>query len=182
MRASYSFVIRHSSFGFLIMAIAVPRPKLSWRERFNLPAIAAGMRSRSSISRTRFSAARKVTMQYPEEKWDSILPEHYRGAPALVRDTTVVCVRRFVSLRIHLPAPRDQNHSGGNSHRPTASPRSRNIPRNSISTWSAAFSAACARKFARNGDFFCAKITPLPGFNARGDGPSQRQNCWRSAA
>jgi len=29
----------------------------------------------------------KVTMQYPEEKWDSSLPEHYRGAPALVRDT-----------------------------------------------------------------------------------------------
>ena len=29
----------------------------------------------------------KVTLQYPEEKWDSQMPEHYRGAPALVRDT-----------------------------------------------------------------------------------------------
>ena len=29
----------------------------------------------------------KVTMQYPEEKWDSSLPEHYRGAPALVPPT-----------------------------------------------------------------------------------------------
>ena len=28
----------------------------------------------------------KVTMQYPEQKWDSSLPDHYRGAPALVRD------------------------------------------------------------------------------------------------
>ena len=28
----------------------------------------------------------KVTMQYPEEKWDSHLPEYYRGAPALVKD------------------------------------------------------------------------------------------------
>ena len=27
-----------------------------------------------------------VTMQYPEEKWDESLPEHYRGAPALVTD------------------------------------------------------------------------------------------------
>ena len=28
----------------------------------------------------------KVTMQYPEQKWDSHLPDHYRGAPALVKD------------------------------------------------------------------------------------------------
>src|SRR6266699_2736352 len=28
----------------------------------------------------------KVTMQYPEQKWDNSLPDHYRGAPALVRD------------------------------------------------------------------------------------------------
>jgi NADH-quinone oxidoreductase subunit I len=25
-------------------------------------------------------------MQYPEERWDEHLPEHYRGAPALVTD------------------------------------------------------------------------------------------------
>ena len=28
----------------------------------------------------------KVTMQYPEEKWDAELPEYYRGAPTLVTD------------------------------------------------------------------------------------------------
>ena len=28
----------------------------------------------------------KVTMQYPEQKWDAHMPEHYRGAPALVKD------------------------------------------------------------------------------------------------
>ncbi len=29
---------------------------------------------------------KKVTMQYPEEKWDAHLPNHYRGAPTLVMD------------------------------------------------------------------------------------------------
>src|SRR5947209_16380823 len=29
----------------------------------------------------------KITMQYPEEKWDGSLPDYYRGAPALVRDS-----------------------------------------------------------------------------------------------
>ena len=28
----------------------------------------------------------KVTMQYPEEKWDDQLPDYYRGAPTLVTD------------------------------------------------------------------------------------------------
>ncbi|MEI6871194.1 MAG: 4Fe-4S binding protein, partial [Verrucomicrobiota bacterium] len=28
----------------------------------------------------------KIVMQYPEEKWDSHLPEYYRGAPTLVTD------------------------------------------------------------------------------------------------
>src|SRR5438093_1521502 len=28
----------------------------------------------------------QVTMQYPEQRWDTSLPDHYRGAPALVRD------------------------------------------------------------------------------------------------
>jgi len=40
----------------------------------------------------------KVTMQYPEEKWDDQMPEHYRGAPALVRDTMVVSVRCLSAL------------------------------------------------------------------------------------
>src|SRR5438874_9197696 len=48
-------------------------------------------------------------------------------------------------------------------HRPIASPKSRNIPRNSISTWSAAFSAACAKKSAQSRRSSSVKITPSPG-------------------
>jgi NADH-quinone oxidoreductase subunit I len=42
------------------------------------------MASRCGIQNRLFGRT-KVTMQYPE-KWDSHLPEHYRGAPALVHD------------------------------------------------------------------------------------------------
>src|ERR1700686_2168436 len=69
------------------MAIIVPRPKLNWRERLYLPAIAAGMMITIKHLKNMLLGRTKVTMQYPEEKWDSEMPEHYRGAPALVRDT-----------------------------------------------------------------------------------------------
>jgi NADH-quinone oxidoreductase subunit I len=90
----HSFVIRHSCFGILIMAITVSRPKLNWRERAYLPAILSGMAITIKHFGNMLFGRTKVTMQYPGEKWDSQMPEHYRGAPALVRDETgrVRCV------------------------------------------------------------------------------------------
>jgi len=68
------------------MAYTVPRPKLSLSEKMYLPAIAAGLRiTMRHLWRTATGKTR-VTMQYPEERWDDSLPEHYRGAPTLVTD------------------------------------------------------------------------------------------------
>jgi NADH-quinone oxidoreductase subunit I len=69
------------------MAVTVPRPKLNWRERMYLPAIVAGLAITLKHFKNMLLGHTKVTMQYPEEKWDSSLPDHYRGAPALVRDS-----------------------------------------------------------------------------------------------
>jgi NADH-quinone oxidoreductase subunit I len=76
------------------MAITVSRPKLNLRERLYLPAILTGMAITLRHFRNMLFGRTKVTMQYPEEKWDANLPEHYRGAPALVKDDTgrVRCV------------------------------------------------------------------------------------------
>ena len=76
------------------MAITVRRPKLNFRERIYLPAILGGMAITFRHLKNMLLGRTKVTMQYPEEKWDSHLPEHYRGAPALVKDDTgrVRCV------------------------------------------------------------------------------------------
>jgi len=76
------------------MPITVARPKLSWSERIYLPAILSGMAITLKHFKNMLFGRTKVTMQYPEEKWDSQMPEHYRGAPALVRDQTgrVRCV------------------------------------------------------------------------------------------
>src|SRR5207249_9486369 len=68
------------------MAITVPRPKLNWRERLYLPAIVAGLAITFKHFKNMLLGRTKVTMQYPEQKWDSSLPDHYRGAPALVQD------------------------------------------------------------------------------------------------
>ncbi len=68
------------------MAIVVKRPKLKWWEHLYLPAIVGGMRVTLGHLIKTLSGKKKVTMQYPEEKWDENLPEHYRGAPALVTD------------------------------------------------------------------------------------------------
>ena len=57
----------------------VQRKKLSLWERSYLPAIFRGFRVT-----LRHFFRRKVTMQYPEEKW--VVPEGYRGAPYLVAD------------------------------------------------------------------------------------------------
>ncbi len=68
------------------MAIIVERPKLKWWEQLYIPALISGMRVTLGHLISILSRKTKVTMQYPEEKWDSHLPEHYRGAPALVKD------------------------------------------------------------------------------------------------
>ncbi len=57
----------------------VKRAKLSLWERLYLPAVIGGFKVT-----IRHFFKKKVTMQYPEEKW--VVPEGYRGAPYLVKD------------------------------------------------------------------------------------------------
>lgn len=57
----------------------VDRKKLNFWERLYFPAIAGGFK----VTMHHFFS-KKVTMQYPEEKWT--VPEGYRGAPYLVKD------------------------------------------------------------------------------------------------
>jgi NADH-quinone oxidoreductase subunit I len=61
------------------MAMIVPRKPLTFWERLYLPAVWAGFKVT-----LRHFFRRKVTMQYPEERW--VVPPGYRGAPYLVRD------------------------------------------------------------------------------------------------
>ena len=68
------------------MAITVRRPNLNWFEKLYLPAIFSGMVITIRHLKNMLICRTKVTMQYPEQKWDSHLPEHYRGAPELVKD------------------------------------------------------------------------------------------------
>ena len=68
------------------MAYVVKRPKLTIIERLYLPAILAGLKITIGHFFRRMTGRSKVTMQYPEERWDSNLPEYYRGAPTLVKD------------------------------------------------------------------------------------------------
>ena len=69
------------------MAFRVPRPNLSLAERLYLPAIVSGLFITIRHFRRMLFGQTKVTMEYPEEKPDSHLPDYYRGAPALVQDT-----------------------------------------------------------------------------------------------
>jgi NADH-quinone oxidoreductase subunit I len=57
----------------------VDRKPLSWWERLYVPSILAGFRVT-----LRHFFRKKVTMQYPEERW--VVPPGYRGAPYLVKD------------------------------------------------------------------------------------------------
>ena len=57
----------------------VNRKPLSFWERLYLPAILGGLKVT-----WRHFWKKKVTMQYPEEKW--VVPPDYRGAPYLVKD------------------------------------------------------------------------------------------------
>jgi NADH-quinone oxidoreductase subunit I len=68
------------------MAYSVPRPKLTLSEKVYLPAVVAGLRITIKHFFDILLGKKKVTMQYPEEKWDADLPSHYRGAPTLVKD------------------------------------------------------------------------------------------------
>ena len=69
------------------MAIVVKRPKLTILEKMYIPSIVKGLFiTLSHAVKMVLGRAEKVTMQYPEEKWDDELPEYYRGAPALVKD------------------------------------------------------------------------------------------------
>jgi hypothetical protein len=82
------------------MALVVNRPKLSLVERLYLPAILGGLAITLKHLKKLIFGETKVTMQYPEERWDSHLPSWYRGAPALVKD-------ELPTLRVHLPAAGD---------------------------------------------------------------------------
>ncbi len=68
------------------MAYTIPRPKLTLADKLYLPAIAAGLAITFKHLKNRLTGKTKITMQYPEEKWDSQLPDYYRGAPTLVKD------------------------------------------------------------------------------------------------
>lgn len=68
------------------MALVVQRAKLSLFEKLYLPALLGGLLITLKHFKDRFLGKTKVTMLYPEEKWDEHLPEHYRGAPTLVTD------------------------------------------------------------------------------------------------
>jgi NADH-quinone oxidoreductase subunit I len=59
--------------------VKVDRPALTLADRLVFPAILKGMAITAS-----HLFEKKVTMQYPEEKWT--LPEYYRGVPCLVKD------------------------------------------------------------------------------------------------
>lgn len=68
------------------MAYTVPRPNLTWREKLYLPQVIGGLAITFKHLKNMLLGRTKVVMQYPEEKWDAHMPEHYRGAPTLVRD------------------------------------------------------------------------------------------------
>jgi NADH-quinone oxidoreductase subunit I len=68
------------------MAYTVRRPNLTFWEKLYLPNIIAGLLITLKHFLDGIQGRKKVTMQYPEEKWDAELPEHYRGAPTLVKD------------------------------------------------------------------------------------------------
>jgi len=58
----------------------IKRTPLNWLERLYIPSLINGFK----VTLSHFFG-KKVTMQYPEEKWT--VPEGYRGAPYLVQDS-----------------------------------------------------------------------------------------------
>jgi NADH-quinone oxidoreductase subunit I len=90
--------------------VIVKRAKLNWWERLYGPAFLNGFKVT-----LRHFFKKKVTMQYPEERW--VVPDGYRGAPYLVKDQegNTKCVScqlcEFVcppkAIRITPPGPVD---------------------------------------------------------------------------
>jgi len=68
------------------MVRVVNRPKLTLAEKLFLPAIIAGLAITFRHILSTVTGRKKVTMQYPEERWDDHLPPNYRGTPTLVTD------------------------------------------------------------------------------------------------
>ncbi|RYD33751.1 MAG: NADH-quinone oxidoreductase subunit I [Verrucomicrobiaceae bacterium] len=68
------------------MSYVVERPKLTLAERMYFPSLVKGLKITLGHLIRLVKGQTKVTMQYPEEKWDASLPAHYRGAPTLVTD------------------------------------------------------------------------------------------------
>ena len=68
------------------MATVVQRPKLNLLERTYFPALLGGLWITIKHFVKMVFGRTHVTMQYPEQRWDSAMPEWYRGAPTLVRD------------------------------------------------------------------------------------------------
>jgi len=64
----------------------VQRPKLTFLENIYLSSLFHGLILTMGHFWRMIRGKTKVVMQYPEEKWDSHLPDYYRGAPALVTD------------------------------------------------------------------------------------------------
>jgi NADH-quinone oxidoreductase subunit I len=101
--------------------VIVPRQDLSWWERLYLPAVLNGFRVT-----LRHFFRRRVTMQYPEERW--VVPPGYRGAPYLVKDQEgrTKCVScqlcEFVcppkAIRITPPGPELDSSTGNVEKRP----------------------------------------------------------------
>ena len=80
-RTSLLFGFRH-----LIHGNHRPTPKSELVGAVYLPAIMSGMAITFRHLKNMLTGRTKVTMQYPEQKWDTHMPDHYRGAPALVKD------------------------------------------------------------------------------------------------
>ena len=112
------------------LVLSSPSPR-----RFICPSIVAGLMITLKHFKNMLTGQTKVVMQYPEEKWDSHMPEYYRGAPTLVtdehgRERCVAC-----QLCEFICPPRCIRITPGEiAGRKPSLPRWRNFPKSSIST------------------------------------------------
>jgi NADH-quinone oxidoreductase subunit I len=77
--------------------VKLQRPKLNLGEKIYFGALVKGffltmthavksLLGKSMGAKSLESSGLGVTMQFPEQRWDSQMPDYYRGAPALVTD------------------------------------------------------------------------------------------------